>query len=106
MPSGWQVFGGDLASAVGSAAGAYAKGCWIASAIFNEDFYTGPRVNLVRNWLYNEFAESNRLAGWLARMYTKHGKATAKMVKKYRIVRAFFTPLFHLALRKAEKTLC
>ena len=90
-----------LTGAAGAVGGGFAQKCYIAALVFNEDFHTGPRVNLVRNWLYNEFAPSSKIATWLVGLYTKYGERIAR--GKNPLVRAFFTPLFHLALRRARK---
>jgi hypothetical protein len=96
-------YGGLLGSAMQGAGigfgGAFSgggKGCWIAAAVFDEDFYTGAKTNLVRNWLWNEWAKH-----WYAKpvlgLYSRFGQRAAKSCAIVRLL----SPLFHIALRKA-----
>lgn len=86
---GFQL-GDDVAKAYAS------KGCWIAAAVFDEDFFTGVKTNLVRNWLWEKWVDH-----WYAKpvlaLYTKFGERAAKQPWLVRALR----PLFELALRKA-----
>jgi hypothetical protein len=76
--------------------------CYVAAVVFHEDFVTGPRVNLVRRWLYDEFAPSGRVPQLVMNLYTKHGKAAAKVIERSSILKAAFRKLFDRALAKAE----
>jgi hypothetical protein len=71
--------------------------CWLAAAVFDEDFTTGEKTNLVRNWLCNVWARH-----WYAKpvlaLYTRFGKSLSRS----RVVVRFFTPLFERILIKAQ----
>jgi hypothetical protein len=75
-PNEWNNLLNATVSAVGQAAGARAKGCWIAAAHFGEDFATGIRTNRVRDWLWSTWAKH-----WYAKpvlaLYAKFGKRLA-----------------------------
>jgi hypothetical protein len=79
----------------GAAIGAGA--CWLAAAAFGEDFETGPKTNLVRHWLWNEWIQH-----WYAKpilaLYRRFGERLAKS----RLLVRLLTPLFEKALDKAE----
>jgi hypothetical protein len=76
--------------------------CWIAAAVFGENFFTGPRVNLVRKWLVNEFEPSGRCAKFVMHLYRNYGERVAKVVEKNSILKHGFRKLFDKALAKAE----
>lgn len=75
-----------------------AVGCWIAAAVFDEDFNTGLKTNLVRNWLWTEWSQH-----WYARpilaLYSRFGERAAKWKPLVRLLR----PLFESALKEAVK---
>jgi hypothetical protein len=95
-PGFLDVFGQDLAAGAGAAAGAAAKGCWIAAAVFGENFETGTKTNLVRSWLWDIWGRH-----WYAKpilwLYTKFGERAARSTTVVRLL----APLFNLALREA-----
>ena len=76
--------------------------CWIAAVVFGEDFYFGPRVNLVRRWLVNDYEKSGPVARLVMGLYRKYGKRVAKVVEKSSILKRGFRRLFDKALAKAE----
>jgi len=76
--------------------------CWIAAVVFEEDFVTGPRVNLVRAWLHSEFEPSGLGAKLVMSLYRKYGQRVASVVKKNLILKRGFRKLFDKALAKAE----
>ena len=76
--------------------------CWIAAVVFDENFFTGPRVNLVRNWLVHEFEPSGPGAKFVMRLYRKYGERVAKVVERSPILKHGFRKLFDKALAKAE----
>lgn len=76
--------------------------CWIAAVVFEENFFTGPRVNLVRNWLVHEFEPSGPGAKFVMGLYRKYGERVAKVVEKNPILKHGFRKLFDKALAKAE----
>jgi len=71
--------------------------CWITAVVFDENFFTGPRVNLVRNWLVEEFEPSGLGAKLVMGLYRKYGQRVAKVVEKNSILK-----LFNKVLAKAE----
>ena len=76
--------------------------CWIAAVVFEENFVTGPRVNLVRNWLVNEFEPSSLGAKLVVSLYRKYGQRVAKVVERSSVLKRGFRSLFDKALAKAE----
>jgi len=76
--------------------------CWIAAAVFEENFVTGPRVNLVRRWLHNDFEPSGLGAKLVMSLYQKYGQRVARIVEKNSILKRGFRKLFDKALVKAE----
>ena len=76
--------------------------CWIAAAVFGENFLTGPRVNLVRNWLVNDFEPSGPGAKFVMHLYRIYGERVAKVVEKNSILKGGFRKLFDKALAIAE----
>jgi len=76
--------------------------CWIAAVVFEENFVTGPRVNLVRNWLVNEFEPSSLGAKLVMSLYRKYGQRVAKVVERSSVLKRGFRSLFDKALAKAE----
>jgi hypothetical protein len=78
------------------------ENCWIAAVVFGEDFYFGPRVNLVRRWLVNDYEKSGAVARLVMGLYRKYGERVAKVVEKSSILKRGFRKLFDKALAKAE----
>jgi len=76
--------------------------CWIAAVVFEEHFVTGPRVNLVRRWLHNEFEPSGLGAKLVMSLYRKYGQRVARVVEKNFVLKRGFRKLFDKALAKAE----
>jgi hypothetical protein len=76
--------------------------CWIAAAVFGENFFTGPRVNKVRTWLVNDFEPSGPGAKFVMRLYRAYGQRLAKVVEKNSTLKHGFRMLFDKALAKAE----
>jgi hypothetical protein len=73
-------------------------GCWVAAAVFGEDFETGVRTNLVRDWLWNVWAK-NWYATPILWVYSKFGKWVSRQVVLVNILR----PLFLKALARASR---
>lgn len=86
-----------------SGIGPFVAPCWIAAVVFGEDFFTGPRVQLVRKWLVNDWEKTGPLAKLVMALYRKHGKRAASIVEKSRVLKAMFRTLFEKALAKAEQ---
>jgi hypothetical protein len=76
--------------------------CWIAAVVFEENFFTGPRVNLVRTWLVNDFEPSGPGAKFVMHLYRIYGERVAKVVEKNSILKRGFRNLFDNALAKAQ----
>jgi len=76
--------------------------CWIAAVVFDEDFVTGPRVNLVRAWLHSEFEPSGPGAKLVMSLYRKYGQRVARVVDRNSVLKRSFRKLFDKALAKAE----
>jgi hypothetical protein len=87
-------FAGGFGQAIGKAAG----GCWIAAAVFAEDFATGEKTNLVRSWLWNEWVKH-----WYAKpilwIYSRFGESASRS----RLIVKLLRPWFEKALSKAVK---
>lgn len=82
---------GGVASGAGAAFGGYETGhCWLAAACFNEDFYTGHKTGIVRQWLWT-IAIKKWYAKPLLWLYARYSKKLAALPK----VVEFFTPLFN-----------
>ena len=72
------------------------KGCWVAAAVWDEDFFTGPKTNLVREWLWSEWVQ-NWYAPLILKLYSKIGKWVSQQPMLVKMLR----PLFEAAYRKA-----
>lgn len=83
--------------------GPYVAPCWIAAAVFEEDFFTGPRVNLVRRWLVNDYEKSGLVAELVMGLYRKYGQRIARRVERGGLLKKAFSKLFHRALAKAQE---
>jgi hypothetical protein len=88
-------FFGSLASGAGMAA------CWIAAVVFKENFFTGPRVTLVRRWLANDYAKTF-IGKYVVAAYCKYGERAARVISKSVWLKQAFRALFDVALKKAE----
>lgn len=91
-------------TAVRTGIGPFVAPCWIAAVVFDEDFISGPRVNLVRNWLVNTY-EKTFTGSLVVGLYRKYGKQVAEVVKKSSLLKRGFKTLFDVVLRKAETQL-
>ena len=76
--------------------------CWIAAVVFEENFVTGPRVNLVRNWLHSEFEPSGLGAKLVMSLYRKYGQRVARVVERNSVLKRGFRKLFDKALGNAD----
>jgi hypothetical protein len=99
---------GDLTAAIGAAGNVgagYEKGqgpCWIAAAVFEEDFYTGPKTQLVRAWLHEEFIKQP-FGTILLSLYARFGKRIAKALNRHPLLKTPFRWLFNRALVEARR---
>jgi hypothetical protein len=92
-------FMGSLAEGAGTAAGGI--WCWIAAVVFDEDLFVGPRVNLVRRWLRDDYSKTF-IGRYVVVAYRKYGERTAAVIKRHRYLKMAFRALFDVALEKAE----
>src|SRR5579872_1380784 len=95
---------GIIQAGVGFASGdgaGYGKalGCWIAAAIFGEDFATGPKTLLVRNWLWTQWIWQHWYAKPILCLYSRYGERLSKKPWIIKLMR----PLFEMALKQAVK---
>ena len=101
-PSAGSILGGVVGAAGtalgGGSLGTLVKSCWVAAAAFNEDFYTGTKTNLVRNYLWNVWSK-NFYAKPVLWMYSKFGK----WVSTKPLLVNMLKPLFSRALRNAQE---
>jgi hypothetical protein len=89
-------------SAVRTGIGKFVAPCWIAAAVFDEDFATGYKTNLVRGWLLAWEQKSVVVGGLVVGLYRKYGQQLAEKVKKGGMLKKLFTPIFKSILKKAE----
>jgi hypothetical protein len=89
-------------SAIRTSIGPFVAPCWIAAVVFGENFYTGTKVNLVRNFL-TTWEKNSGIGKIVVGLYRMHGEAVAEVAKKNKLVRSFFTGVFNYALKKATK---
>jgi hypothetical protein len=85
--------------AVGTAA---MSTCWIAAVLYDEDLYSGPRVNKIRQWLDQVYSKT-RMGKIVVNLYEKYGKQIADIIANHSWLKLIFRPLFDLALRKSEE---
>lgn len=88
-------------SAIRTGVGPFVAPCWIAAVVFDEDFFTGPRVNLVRNYLLN-WERGSGLGKIVVGAYRLLGRQVAEVTKRHSLLRRGFTKLFNVVLRKAQ----
>lgn len=89
-------------SAIRTGVGPFVAPCWIAAVVFNENFTTGVRVNIVRNFLLS-WEKKSGLGKLVVGLYRMHGEAVAEMTKKSGLLKKVFTKVFNYALRKAQE---
>lgn len=86
-----------ILQAAGQGAGAVAKGCWIAEAVYGAD---DPRTHMLRFWLNGPFSETCVGAAAMA-VYWAIGRPVAWLARRSHMARAALKPLFDAALRRA-----
>ena len=89
-------------SAIRTGIGPFVAPCYVAAVVFGEDFFTGPRVGLVRRWLVEKWEPSGVLPRLVMAAYRKYGKQAAKVVEKSGILKKVFRKIFDRVLAKAE----
>lgn len=105
--AGGGIAGGIGAAGAGGGAGAILSGvlagiCWVAAEVFDEDIVTGPRVNLVRNWMLNKF-ERTLFGSVLVPFYRRHGRFIARCARRSRLLKSLLRSLFNVVLAKAQE---
>src|SRR5208282_1617984 len=88
-------------SAVRTGIGPFVAPCWIAAAVYDEDYETGPTVNEVRTWLLG-WEQRSLLGKLVVGVYRVHGEAVAKLTKKSSFLKKGFKTLFDVVLKKAR----
>jgi hypothetical protein len=73
------------------------KGCWIAEALYGVD---DPRTILLRAWV-TEVHEQRRRGWWLAALYIRFGRTAANLIRRSRLLRRLFLPVFDGLLARA-----
>lgn len=89
-------------SAIRTGIGPWVAPCYIAAVVFDEDFFTGERVNLCREWLL-EYEQRSGAGKILVGLYRLIGERVAKVVEKSSILKRGFRKLFDKVLAKAEE---
>jgi len=95
--SGWLQNMDQTISALGSAAtgagamGVKIPGCWIAAAVYGG--WDNPRVDIVRQFIFNDWAKRSLIGKLVARAYMKFGERIAEHVKKNPMLKALFRNL-------------
>jgi hypothetical protein len=89
-------------SAIRTGIGPWVAPCFIAAVVFDESFFTGPRVNLCREWLL-DWEQSSGMGKIVVGMYRLAGEPVAKVVEKSSILKRGFRKLFDHVLAKAEE---
>lgn len=77
--------------------------CWIAAVVFDESFYTGPRVNMVRNYLLSWERQSG-LGKLVVGAYRLCGQRVAQYTAKSGLLKRVFRSIFDRVLDKARKS--
>jgi len=94
----------NLASLLpGSTSSTTTPPCYLAAAVFEEDFFSGPRVLHCRRWLVDEFEPSGPFARFVMALYRRYGQRAAAIVARHGLLRQAFTPLFQNVLAQAER---
>jgi hypothetical protein len=76
--------------------------CYIAAAAFEEDFFSGPRVSLVRRWLVEIFEPRGIFSRLVMALYRVHGERVGRIVARSRVLKAAARVLiFNRVLAKA-----
>jgi hypothetical protein len=89
-------------TAIRTGIGPFVAPCWIAAAVYDESFYTGPKVNAVRTWLLG-WEQRSFVGKLVVGAYRMHGEAVAEVVKKSSLLKRGFKALFDVVLKKAQR---
>lgn len=93
---------GGLTGGIGSSLGKKITGCWIAAATY--DGWSDPRVDTVRQWLFNTWANESIVGYFVTRLYLAIGEQVASIVKVSPSLKKIFKRLFDVVLTKAENS--
>ena len=88
-------------TAIRTGIGPFVAPCWIAALVFGENFYTGEKTNIVRNYLLGWEKESG-LGKIVVGAYRLFGKQVAEIAEGNKVVKGFFTKVFNRILAKAQ----
>lgn len=100
-----KMFGGTgLTSILSGTTSSTTSSCHLAAAVFNEDFETGPRVRLVRRWLYQSWIHTGLFARVTLAVYSRYSRQLAAIARRYAFVRRACEPVFAHALKQARAT--
>jgi len=89
-------------TAVRTGVGPFVAPCWLAAAVYGEDFETGPRVGLVRRWLVEDWEKTGPLAKLVMGLYRRYGQQAAAIVSRSKALTALVRRGFDRVLAKAE----
>jgi hypothetical protein len=87
-------------SAIRTGIGPFVAPCWIAAAVYDEDYKTGYKTNIVRNYLLN-WEQKSGMGKFVVGLYRLHGEAVAEIVKKSSILKRGFKAIFDKVFVKA-----
>jgi hypothetical protein len=93
----WQQYLLAGVGAAGAVGAGMAAGCWIAEAVYGAD---DSRVPVIR-WYLNFVWGNTAFGSVVMALYRKYGQRIAPVVKRSRVLKALFRPLFDLAWRSA-----
>jgi hypothetical protein len=93
---------GEILTGLASLIPALAGLCWISAEVFDENLETGPRVNLVRDYLTKHVEKASKLGKDTVALYRRHGRDIAASIKNDPLIRNLVTPLFEDILKDAQ----
>lgn len=88
-------------TAIRTGVGPFVAPCWIAAVVFGENFYTGEKTNIVRNYLLS-WEQKSGLGKIVVGAYRLFGKQVAEVAEGNKVVKSFFTKIFNRVLAKAQ----
>lgn len=88
-------------TAIRTGIGPFVAPCWIAAVVFGENFYTGEKTNIVRNYLLG-WEQKSGLGKIVVGAYRLFGKQVAEIAEGNKVVKGFFTKIFNRVLAKAQ----
>ncbi len=88
-------------TAIRTGIGPFVAPCWIAALVFGENFYTGEKTNIVRNYLLG-WEKKSGLGKIVVGAYRLFGKQVAEVAEGNKVIKGFFTKVFTKILAKAQ----